>query len=108
MADLNAYFNPLNRMTREEFEYYTQLGRIWSTRARFNQHQARMVMGEAPVGYYYQIGTVYYEGYIITTRSLDEEEAKAIAGRRGWNEEVCWLVTDGKPLGYDPMQLFKN
>lgn len=108
MVDLNAYFNPLNKMTRADFEFYASQGRLWSTSARFNQLQAMMIMGPPPVGYHYPIGDAYYEGYVVTTRTMDEREAKDIVGRRGWNESLVWMVLDSKPMGHNPMELFKN
>lgn len=108
ITDLNAHFNPLPRMTRVDFEVLCKEGRLWSTRARFNQIAALLVMGPPPVGFHYPVGEVYYQGYVITNRHLDLQEAKDIAGRRGWKEEVVWLVQNTLPLGENPMQLFNN
>lgn len=108
VKDYNKHFNPMGYMSREDFETFRKEKRLWSTRARFNQVAAQMIMGPAPVGFHYPIGEVEYQGYVVTTKSLDLEEATEIAGRRGYNEEVVWLVEDTAALGYQPMALFLN
>lgn len=108
VKDYNAHFNPLTYMSRADFELLARTKRLWSTRAKFNQIAAQMIMGPAPVGFHYPIGETYYQGYVVTAKPLDLVEATEIAAKRGWSEEVIWLVEDSEPLGDRPEQLFLN
>lgn len=108
VINFNTYFNPLARMTAEEFDELRFQGRLWSTRALFSGEAAEAVMGQPPTGFHYPLNKVYYQGYIVTKMALDLGEAKEIAAARGFNEEVVWLVERTEPLGYSPMQLFQN
>jgi len=107
-TDFNRYFNPLPHMSHQEFEQLVREGRLWSTRARFNQMAALMIMGQPAVGFHYPAREVYYQGYVVTSRPNDEMDAVEILARRGWNEILVWLVQDSTPLGEQPMLLFKN
>lgn len=108
VKNYNARFNSMPDMTTADFRQLVQERRLWETRARFNGMAALLIMGPAPVGYHYPTERTYYMGYIVTTRTLDQEEARDIAARRGFGEEVVWIVEDTKPLGEQPMLLFKN
>ncbi len=108
VKDYNKIFNPLTAMTWDEFNQLIQEKRLWSTRALFNQHGAKAVMGQPPVGFHYPAQEVYYHGCLITEVPMDLQEATDIAGRRGFGEEVVWLVEDTGPLGDHPNQLFLN
>lgn len=104
----NKTFDQLASMTAEDFEILSQEKRLWSTRALFTGRQAMLVMGPPPVGWHYSTDKIYYHGHIITEKGLDLEEAKRIAGERGFNEEVVWLIEGTAPMGDQPMQLFQN
>lgn len=108
VINFNTYFNPLAKMTPDEFDELRFYGRLWSTRALFSGEAAEAVMGPPPTGFHYPVNKVYYHGYIVTKKGLDLEEAKVIAAARGFNEEVVWLVERTEPLGESPMQLFQN
>ncbi len=108
VKDFNKQFNALKDMTSEEFWTLVKQRRLWTTRALMNQLTARIAMGPAPTGYHYPAGSQYYQGYIVTSTSLDLEEAKKLARLRGFQEEVVWLVEDSLPLGDHPMRIFKN
>lgn len=108
MTDYNVHFNPLGHMTPEDFAHLTELKRLWMTRARFSGWAAEAVMGQAPTGFHYPKEPTEYRGYLVTSQPLDLQEATKIAGARGYNEEVVWIVESTAPLGYQPMQLFAN
>lgn len=93
-TEANKKFDALEYFDKQIQNILLAEGRVFTTKARFNEFEAVKAKGEAPEGYPYKTEETSYCGTLITNKTNDWDEAKEIAIKRGWNETVDGVLCD--------------
>lgn len=92
--EANKKFDAIEQFKPDMQNVLLAEGRVFITKARFNEFEAVKAKGEAPEGCPYNTEETSYSGTLITLAPNNWDEAERIAEKRGWNETVEGILQD--------------